>query len=85
MVELDHPAKNVIFFMGDGMGVSTLTAARVYLAQSRGIVGEEAILSWETFPYTAMSRVHCFYLTSPSTNDNKLCRCILFSTYVELN
>ena len=30
-------AKNVILFIGDGMGVSTLTAARIYDGQKRGV------------------------------------------------
>ena len=33
-----HPghAKNVILFIGDGMGISTITAARIYAGQSQG-------------------------------------------------
>lgn len=34
-------AKNVILFVGDGMGVSTLTAARILEGQMRGESGEE--------------------------------------------
>ena len=34
-------AKNVILFIGDGMGISTITAARIYEAQKRGETGEE--------------------------------------------
>ena len=29
-------AKNVILFIGDGMGISTITAARIYEGQKRG-------------------------------------------------
>ena len=43
--------------MGDGLGVSTLSAARIYMAQQRGIVGEDAVLSWERMPFTALSKV----------------------------
>jgi alkaline phosphatase len=32
-------AKNVILFIGDGMGVSTLTAARIFEGQRRGESG----------------------------------------------
>ena len=49
-------AKNVILMMGDGLGVSTLAAARIYMAQQRGIVGEDAVLSWERMPHTAFSK-----------------------------
>ena len=49
------PAKNVILFIGDGMGISTVTATRILDGQLKGGLGEENILSWETFPYTALS------------------------------
>jgi alkaline phosphatase len=45
-------AKNVILFIGDGMGVSTVTAARVF---SVGVSGE---LVMDQFPYTALSRTY---------------------------
>ena len=43
--------KNVILFIGDGMGVSTLTAARILEGQLRGESGEENRLSFENFAY----------------------------------
>src|SRR5262245_22199211 len=43
-------AKNVILFIGDGMGVTTLTAARILEGQLRGESGEENRLSFEEFP-----------------------------------
>ena len=58
MIELNHPAKNVILFMGDGMGVPTSSAARIYMAQSRNLTGEEAQLSWERMPHVALSKVN---------------------------
>ena len=39
--------KNIIFFLGDGMGITTLTAARIYGA------GEAGELTIDTFPETA--------------------------------
>jgi alkaline phosphatase len=45
-------AKNVIFFVGDGMGVSTVTAARVY---SVGVAGQLVV---DQFPYTALSKTY---------------------------
>jgi len=38
-------AKNVILFVGDGMGVSTLTASRIMAGQMSGKSGEEGFLS----------------------------------------
>ena len=55
---LNKTAKNVIFMMGDGLGISTISAARIYLAQQRGLVGEEAALSWESLPYSALSKAN---------------------------
>lgn len=52
------PAKNVILFIGDGMGISTVTAARIYAGQLEGKPGEEHQLSWERFPHTALSKTY---------------------------
>ncbi|KAM4771079.1 intestinal-type alkaline phosphatase 1-like [Rhinophrynus dorsalis] len=45
-------------FLGDGMGVTTITAARIYQGQLAGKLGEENILEMETFPYVALSKVY---------------------------
>ena len=49
-------AKNIILFVGDGMGVSTVTAARILDGQLKGQTGEENILSFESFPYVGLSK-----------------------------
>ncbi len=49
-------ARNVILFIGDGMGVSTLTAARIFAGQKRGLDGASNLLSFETFPDLALVR-----------------------------
>lgn len=51
-------AKNIILFVGDGMGVSTVTAARILEGQLRGQSGEENWLSFEWFPYTGFSKTY---------------------------
>merc|ERR1712241_403860 len=51
-------AKNVIVFVGDGMGVQTHTASRIYKGQKNGKSGEEEILEWEKFPYTGQSKTY---------------------------
>ncbi len=51
-------AKNVVLFLGDGMGVSTVTAARIFAGQKAGKAGEEHLLSFETFPYTGLSKTY---------------------------
>ncbi|WP_208278518.1 alkaline phosphatase [Massilia oculi] len=44
---VDHRAKNVIFFLGDGMGINTLTAARIFAA------GEDGDLAIDKLPESA--------------------------------
>ena len=48
-------AKNVILFVGDGMGISTVTAARILDGQLRGVDGEWNRLSFERFDDLALS------------------------------
>lgn len=50
-------ARNVILFLGDGMSLATVTAARIYDGQQNGHSGEEAQLSFEKFPTTGLSKV----------------------------
>jgi alkaline phosphatase len=51
-------AKNVILFIGDGMGISTVTAARILEGQEikKSPLGEENQLSFESFPNVALAR-----------------------------
>ena len=51
-------AKNVILFIGDGMGVSTVTAIRILDGQRKGMPGEENVLSFEQFPHVALSKTY---------------------------
>ncbi|MDH4020175.1 MAG: alkaline phosphatase [Xanthomonadales bacterium] len=51
-------AKNVILFVGDGMGVSTVTAIRILDGQQKGLPGEENVLSFERFPHVALSKTY---------------------------
>ena len=44
---VDQRAKNIIFFLGDGMGINTLTAARIYA------VGEAGELALDKMPESA--------------------------------
>jgi len=51
-------AKNTILFVGDGMGITTITAARILEGQMRLKTGEENELSWEKFPWSAQSKTY---------------------------
>ena len=48
----------MILFIGDGLGVQTHTASRIYKGQKMGNKGEETILTWEKFPYTGQSKTY---------------------------
>jgi len=56
----DGEAKNVIFFLGDGMGPTTVTASRIYR------YGEAGHLTMETLPRTA--RIKTFSLNAQTTD-----------------
>ena len=60
-------AKNIIFVLGDGMGVSTLTAARIFVGQQQGLLGEEFALSFEEFPYSALIKTYNVDLQTPDS------------------
>ncbi|MCB1704139.1 MAG: alkaline phosphatase [Halioglobus sp.] len=51
-------ARNVILFVGDGMGVSTVTAARIFAGQMAGESGEEGYLSFGEFPYAGLVKTY---------------------------
>jgi alkaline phosphatase len=54
----ENRARNVILFVGDGMGMSTVTAARIFDGQLRGESGEENVLSFEELPYVALAKTY---------------------------
>lgn len=49
----NKPAKNIILFIGDGMSLTTQSAARMYKG------GEEKSLSFEEFPYAGTVKTYC--------------------------
>lgn len=60
-------ARNVVVFVGDGMSLTTVAAARIFEGQRNGAAGEENRLSWEDFPATALSKT---YNTDKQTPDS---------------
>src|SRR5690554_1567270 len=60
-------AKNVILFVGDGNGIASVTATRIFDGQSRGEPGEDNVLSYERFPHVALSKT---YNTNQQTADS---------------
>lgn len=47
----------VCFHLLSGMGIPTVTAARILKGQLAGQSGEESSLVMDTFPYVALSKV----------------------------
>lgn len=54
----NHRAKNLILFIGDGMGLSTITAARIFDGQSLGGRGEDHTLAFEDFENLALVKTY---------------------------
>ncbi|MEE4245149.1 MAG: alkaline phosphatase [Kangiellaceae bacterium] len=51
-------AKNIILFVGDGMGASTVTAARILEGQQKGMMGEENQLSFGAMPFSGLAKTY---------------------------
>ena len=49
-------AKNVIMFLGDGMGVSTVTAGRIRKGQMKGQLGEDFLTEMEQFEHLGLAK-----------------------------
>ncbi|AKS42822.1 alkaline phosphatase [Wenzhouxiangella marina] len=60
-------ARNVILFVGDGMSLATVAAARVLEGQQRGESGEENSLVFERFEHLALAKT---YNTNQQTPDS---------------
>ena len=55
---INGPARNVIIFIGDGMGVSTLTAARIYQGQRQGQDGESFVTAMDSLAHVALVKTY---------------------------
>lgn len=53
-----NSARNIIIFIGDGMGVSTLTAARIHQGQRLGQDGESFVPAMDRLSHTALVRTY---------------------------
>ena len=62
-----NTAKNAILFMGDGMGITTVTSSRILDGQLKGETGEENVLSWEEFPWTALVKTYAVDQQGPDS------------------
>ncbi|WP_194492333.1 alkaline phosphatase, partial [Polymorphobacter multimanifer] len=72
VVHRPQKAKNVVLLIGDGMGVATVAAARIFAAQypddgTARRTGEENVLSFETLPHLALVKT---YNTNAQVSDS---------------
>lgn len=51
-------ARNVVLFVGDGMGISTLTAARIYQGQVAGGDGVSTQTAMDAMPHVALAKTY---------------------------
>ncbi len=54
----NRKARNVIIFIGDGMGVSTLTAGRIFEGQQLGLDGESYVAEMDRLTHTALVKTY---------------------------
>jgi hypothetical protein len=68
-----NKARNVILFVGDGMGLNTNTAARIYKGQLRneGVKAERGHLIFEEFPHLGLLKV-CLSIDSKQFNYSRV-------------
>ena len=60
-------ARNVILFVGDGMGITTITAARILEGQQKGGSGEDNSLAFERLPFVALSKTYSANQQTPDS------------------
>lgn len=60
-------AKNVILFIGDGMGISTITGGRIFEGQQKNADGERNQLAFEKLPYLGLSKTYSANQQTPDS------------------
>ena len=63
----ENRAKNLILFIGDGMGISTITAGRIFDGQALGKKGEEHSLAFEDFDNVALVKTYNYDAQVPDS------------------
>ncbi len=60
-------ARNVVLFLGDGMSLTTVVAARIFAGQQRGESGEENLLAFERLPWSGLVKTYNVNLQVPDS------------------
>ena len=55
---IEGPARNLIIFIGDGMGVGTITAGRIFEGEQKGRDGESLVAALDSLPYSALVKTY---------------------------
>ncbi|MGD9739540.1 MAG: alkaline phosphatase [Bauldia sp.] len=55
---IEGQARNIILFVGDGMSVATITAARILEGQRMGVDGESHQIAVDRLPYLALAKTY---------------------------
>nr|XP_019950508.1 PREDICTED: alkaline phosphatase-like [Paralichthys olivaceus] len=51
-------ARNILLYLGDGMGITTYTAARILKGQLQNQTGEETVMTMDTFPSVGLAKTY---------------------------
>ncbi|XP_063536649.1 membrane-bound alkaline phosphatase-like [Cydia strobilella] len=62
-----NKAHNGILFVGDGMSLATVMAARTFGGQLNNGLGEENVLEFERFPVTGLAKTYCLDAQVPDS------------------
>ncbi|XP_045772639.1 membrane-bound alkaline phosphatase-like isoform X1 [Maniola jurtina] len=62
-----NKAKNGILFIGDGMSLATVMAARTFEGQMKKELGEDNVLEFEKFPVSGLARTYCIDAQVPDS------------------
>ncbi|XP_023947360.1 alkaline phosphatase, tissue-nonspecific isozyme-like [Bicyclus anynana] len=62
-----NKAKNGILFIGDGMSLATVMAARTFAGQLERELGEDNVLDFEKFPVSGLARTYCIDAQVPDS------------------
>ncbi|XP_028980614.2 alkaline phosphatase, tissue-nonspecific isozyme isoform X2 [Esox lucius] len=61
-------AKNIMLFLGDGMGITTITAARILKGQMNNQSGEETVMIMDTFPHAGLVKTYSVDFQIPDSS-----------------
>ncbi|KAI5641937.1 alkaline phosphatase domain-containing protein [Phthorimaea operculella] len=80
-VKDERIARNIIMFVGDGLSIPTMTAARILKGQRQNRTGEETELFFETFPTVGLSKTYCINQQIPDSG----CTASAYLTGIKVN